>query len=191
MNREHDTDLNAYVDGELDHRATQEFEARLFCEPHLLRQVRKIRAQNQLLRAAYQSKRIDGTLAPSARPLHARLQSKSLPTIAATLIVGLATGFVAANWQQSATRSHAESPRDAALQRTLETVGSGSAVRWRDDLSAEQGQIHPVSTYRNASGEFCREFEELRSHNGHSSKEGGVACRMHNGTWRVRIRYYL
>lgn len=62
---------------------------------------------------------------------------------------------------------------DAALQRTLETVPSGTA--------GADG-IRPMLSFRDGTGRICREYERPAPDR---ATRAGIACRSGDGTWRI------
>lgn len=70
-------------------------------------------------------------------------------------------------------------------QSTLENNRIGQTASWRNPDSGNSGTYTPISTYRNASGQDCREYETTITVDGKTERATGRACRESNGTWRI------
>lgn len=71
---------------------------------------------------------------------------------------------------------------DRASQRAME---SGSTQTWRNSESGNYGTIRPNKRYRNADGQYCREYTQSIIIDGRSHKGHGTACREADGTWEI------
>ena len=70
-------------------------------------------------------------------------------------------------------------------QRALETAPSGSSTSWTNPDSGNAGRVTPQRTYRNASGAYCREFQQTVTVGGNTETAYGTACRQPDGTWKI------
>ena len=70
-------------------------------------------------------------------------------------------------------------------QKALETVPSGSSTTWANPYSGNSGQITPQRTYQNASGTYCRKFQQTVTVSGNTESAYGTACRQPDGTWKI------
>ena len=70
-------------------------------------------------------------------------------------------------------------------QKALETVPTGSSTSWVNPDSGNSGQITPRRTYQNASGTYCREFQQTVTVGGDTESAYGTACRQPDGTWKI------
>jgi len=70
-------------------------------------------------------------------------------------------------------------------QTSLERYPSGQSAEWRNPDSGHRGTVTPVSTYKNASGKHCREFEQTIFIDGKPENAKGAACRQPDGTWAI------
>jgi surface antigen len=73
----------------------------------------------------------------------------------------------------------------ATTQRALETAPSGKATTWTNPDSGHTGTVTPVRTYQEASGQYCREFEQTVTIEGKRQSGYGTACRQPDGTWKI------
>jgi len=205
MNKVDDTLLMSYVDGELDVATSREVEAVLLMQPHLAQQVQRMREDSALLRSAFNHALHDAPREAASEILGLRTGRQALhqrnwriPLAMAASVLLLACGVLLGHGLGSSTAQNmavadavaGRGTRDAALQTVLEAHKSGSTLPWSSTQAGARGHVTAVSTYRNNSGRFCREFEEARNVDGVAVREAGVACREDDGQWRVRIRYY-
>jgi surface antigen len=70
-------------------------------------------------------------------------------------------------------------------QRTLETEPSGNTVSWRNPDSGNSGTIRPQQATKNASGIFCREYQQTITVGGKTETAYGKACRQPDGSWKI------
>jgi len=63
---------------------------------------------------------------------------------------------------------------------------NGTASSWRNSETGAYGSTTPTSSYNNASGDPCRNFDTtVTNANGETQTGQGVACRNPNGGWDV------
>ena len=104
--------------------------------------------------------------------------------MAATAIGALAGAYLGSEIGKSLDNAdRAVSQRTA--QSALETGRTGQTTSWRNPDSGNSGTYTPTSTYRTASGQDCREFEQTITVGGRSEKAMGRACRQSDGTWQI------
>ncbi len=70
-------------------------------------------------------------------------------------------------------------------QRALETAPSGTSAAWTNPDSGNSGEITPQPAYQNASGAYCREFQQTVTVGGNTESAYGTACRQPDGTWKI------
>jgi surface antigen len=70
-------------------------------------------------------------------------------------------------------------------QRSLETAPSGNTVSWRNPDSGHAGTVTPQPSYQNASGSYCREYEQTITVDGRTETAHGTACRQSDGSWKI------
>jgi len=80
--------------------------------------------------------------------------------------------------------------RDARLaqeanQQAFENSTTGSSTAWRNPDSGHSGTVTPTRTYEDASGQYCREFQQTVDVGGESQQAYGTACRQPDGTWKI------
>jgi surface antigen len=72
-----------------------------------------------------------------------------------------------------------------ASQQSFENSRTGSPTHWRNPDSDHSGTVTPTRTYENASGQYCREFQQTVTVGGETQDAYGTACRQPDGTWKV------
>lgn len=73
-----------------------------------------------------------------------------------------------------------------AANRALETQPSGQPLPWNNPNSSASGTITPTNYYQNASGQYCREYQQTISVGGKTANGYGVACRQPDGSWQIQ-----
>ncbi len=73
----------------------------------------------------------------------------------------------------------------AILFSVLEGVRTGSTHRWRDPDTRLSGTITPIRTWRLASGQYCREYQQQIVIDGRTQEAFGRACRQPDGSWKT------
>ena len=149
-----------------------------------------------MLDAAAEAKRV------AAFPPRARLAqwSTRVPVALAASVAALAVGFLiiyqVLDWRLGNEMARLEILRaqdqkmlaDAVAQ-ALERQVSGAALEWRNPQSGNRGAVTPVRTFRNADGQWCREYSETAIFGERVENWRGIACRDTAGAWRDRVRY--
>jgi len=72
-----------------------------------------------------------------------------------------------------------------SYQNSLETARTGTTSTWQNPDSGHSGSITPTRTYENASGQYCREFQQTVTVGGETQQAYGTACRQPDGTWKI------
>lgn len=76
-----------------------------------------------------------------------------------------------------------------AMQRTaqvaLEKNRTGDASEWDNPDSGHSGTITPTRTYQEASGTYCREYQQTVTIGGKQQRAYGTACRQPDGSWKI------
>jgi surface antigen len=70
-------------------------------------------------------------------------------------------------------------------QSAMETSRTGSTSTWQNPDSGNSGTITPTRTYKNESGQNCREYTQTINVGGKSEKAFGKACRQPDGSWKI------
>lgn len=103
--------------------------------------------------------------------------------------VGIAAGVLLGGLVGGAAGSMLDDQdkRTAAMttQRALETAPSGKTTTWTNPDSGHTGTVTPVRTFQEASGQYCREFEQTVMIGGQRQKSYGTACRQPDGSWQI------
>lgn len=71
-------------------------------------------------------------------------------------------------------------------QRSLESVPSGQTTSWTNPDSGNSGTVTPQPAYTNASGQYCREFQQTITVGGEQQSGYGTACRQPDGSWEIK-----
>lgn len=104
-------------------------------------------------------------------------------------LAGVAIGALAGAYIGSEIGKSLDNADKAMAQRTaqtsLETSRAGQTSSWRNPDSGHSGTYTPVSTYRSASGQDCREYETTVTIDGRTERATGRACRQNDGTWQI------
>ena len=202
MNRQvfEDETLMAYADGELDAGTARAVEAAAAADPALARRIEMFAKTGGLLSELGRSRPLEPvssdlearvretlgaepateTVVPFQRPAQAPVSWRPAAIAAGlALVVGLGGGFLAS--QQSGGGEvgglSIASLGAPAISRALDAVPSGERV------AIEGGEIATIASFRNADGEFCREFEFDAAE---SETVVSVACRTEGG-WAARF----
>ena len=72
-----------------------------------------------------------------------------------------------------------------STQTALEKNRTGAASTWRNPDSGNAGTVTPTRTYKTASGQFCREYQQTITVGGKTERAYGRACRQPDGSWRI------
>ncbi len=208
-----DETLVAYVDGELDQDAAREVEAAIAADPALAETVRALREGAATLRAAFAEpvraevpERLiaavnDGFAAQRPKdqgaPWHRRPIFTAMAASIAILVVGLGAVYGVVDWQVERRLARLEAAQEAdraliqsALVTALEKHLSGVPATWRNPQSGSSGRVEPVRTFRNAGGQWCREYileAALRAGDARHEFRRAIACRNAEGRWTTKL----
>ncbi len=105
----------------------------------------------------------------------------TLVAVAAGTLLG---GFLGSEIGKSLDRAD-RLAMEQTTQRSLESAPSGNAVSWRNPDSGHSGTVVPRPSYQNASGEYCREYEQTVTVGGKTETAYGTACRQPDGSWKI------
>ena len=70
-------------------------------------------------------------------------------------------------------------------QYALEYAPTNTSTPWRNPDSGNGGQVTPIETYQNKSGEYCREYRQTVWIGGEQHQAYGTACRQPDGSWKI------
>lgn len=73
-----------------------------------------------------------------------------------------------------------------AGQQAFETAPTGHQVAWSNPDSGHMGTVTPVRTYQQASGQYCREYQQTVTIGGKKESSFGTACRQPDGSWQIQ-----
>ena len=108
----------------------------------------------------------------------------------AVLLVGVLIGGWYERQSMRAEMELSQQKVQQMIDRALETHLSHDPLQWSSDQPGSGGSITPIRTYKNAQGQYCREFVERRQQAGQTIERRGVACRSEQG-WQLKANYYL
>lgn len=100
--------------------------------------------------------------------------------IGGVLLGGLLGGAVGSALDQ---RDKELAARNA--QQAFEYGKTGQTSTWKNPDSGNSGDITPTRTYQNASGQYCREYQQEVTIGGEKHQSYGTACRQPDGSWQV------
>ena len=80
---------------------------------------------------------------------------------------------------------HDQQQMQNAQAQSLEFSSIGDSTEWSNPDSGNSGSISPLRTYQNASGQYCREFQQQITVGGQTEDGFGTACRQADGSWRI------
>ncbi len=70
-------------------------------------------------------------------------------------------------------------------QYALEHDRTDQPSEWRNPDTGHYGTITPKRTYRVASGQYCREYQQTVVIGGQEQQAYGHACRQPDGSWKI------
>lgn len=74
---------------------------------------------------------------------------------------------------------------NTAQQKALETAQPGQTLPWNNPQSGNSGTFTPAKPYKNADGQYCREFTQKINVGGQAQTGYGTACRQPDGSWQI------
>ena len=101
---------------------------------------------------------------------------KTVATIGGVLLGAMIGGGIG--------RSMDAADQECARQ-ALEYAPDHTVVTWNNPDTQTGYEVTPVSTYRTASGSYCRDYVTEAQVAGGSQQVRGKACRQPDGTWRI------
>ena len=73
-----------------------------------------------------------------------------------------------------------------ALNQALEDHLSGNELVWKSERSDRTAVFTPIKTYKNKSGQYCRQYREDTTTGGQRHTVYGLACRVGPKTWKTK-----
>lgn len=74
---------------------------------------------------------------------------------------------------------------DRTSAQALEHHRSHETASWRNPDTGHKGTFTPTSTYQQADGTYCREFQQTITVGGQTESGYGTACRQDDGSWKI------
>jgi len=93
-------------------------------------------------------------------------------------------GTLAGAWAGRSIARYWDSSDDAKAVSTLNANSDHETSEWRNPNTGTEVSMAPTSTYKNSSGEWCRQFDTSVNRGGEVESTTGTACRQADGTWR-------
>lgn len=104
--------------------------------------------------------------------------------LAATAAGTLLGAFLGSEVGKSLDRTDQAYATQASYQ-ALEYTPAGNDVAWQNPDSGHYGSVTPTRTWQEASGTYCREFQQQAAIGGEIQEVYGTACRQADGRWQV------
>lgn len=93
-----------------------------------------------------------------------------------TLLGAVAGNLIGASMDQGDT---------VETQTALNEVKTGETVAWTNPDTKSQYEVTPTKTYKDESGQDCREYTTVGIIEGKRETINGTACRQADGTWKA------
>ncbi len=106
-------------------------------------------------------------------------EGKGVATVLGVIAGGLLGSQVGASLDRADQAALSQSTMHA-----LETAPPNQALPWRNPNSGNYGTVTPGPVYQ-ASGQYCREFQQTIVVGGQQEQGYGRACRQPDGTWKI------
>lgn len=104
-------------------------------------------------------------------------------------LVGVAAGALAGAYLGNQIGTSLDKADRAQMEQASQRATAapiGQQISWRNPDSGNSGTITPTREgTNNATGEYCREFQQTVTVGGKSEQAFGTACRQPDGSWRV------
>ncbi len=104
-------------------------------------------------------------------------------------LLGVALGALGGAWLGSEIGRSLDKADVAYANRNtargLETSIAGRTTSWRNPDSGNSGTFTPTRTYRQSSGQYCREYQQTITVGGKTQQAYGTACRQPDGQWKI------
>ncbi len=81
--------------------------------------------------------------------------------------------------------SSMDSADQSKTQQALANTPTGKSVAWTNPDTQAEYEVTPVSTFKNKSGQDCRNYTTVAMIKGKRETLHGTACRQPNGIWKA------
>ncbi len=99
-------------------------------------------------------------------------------------LLGVLIGGAAGNLVGGAIDDN-DRKRAAAAEQKAYTAPVGQQITWNDPQNGHSGTITPVKDGHDASGAYCREFQQTITVGGQQQNGYGTACQQPDGSWKI------
>ena len=107
--------------------------------------------------------------------------SGKLAATAAGVLLGAWVGSEVGKSLDRADRAYAQQAHEQALAAPV-----GQTITWNNPKSGNSGTVTPVRDGTDqASGAYCREYQQTVTVGGKTEQAYGTACRQPDGTWKI------
>ncbi|MFT5539268.1 MAG: surface antigen [Alphaproteobacteria bacterium] len=103
------------------------------------------------------------------------------------IMIGLGTllgAYIGSEAGQSLDRADRQAAQQVAHE-TFEYAPTGSTKTWTNPDSGNSGTVTPTKSYKQADGNYCREYQQTVTVGGKTQDAYGTACRQPDGSWKV------
>ena len=104
--------------------------------------------------------------------------------LAAVAIGTLAGAYLGSEVGKSLDKADRLAMKQTA-QTALEKNQIGQTSKWSNPDSGNNGDVTPTRTYKTASGNSCREYQQTVTIGGKTEQAFGRACRQPDGSWKI------
>ncbi len=105
---------------------------------------------------------------------------QTVATIAGTLLGGAIGNSIGGSLDSADMAAYNNTSRHA-----LEEGRSGQAQPWKNPDTGNYGSVTPSNSYKNSSGQYCREYTQTIVVGGKKQSGHGTACRESDGSWQI------
>jgi len=100
----------------------------------------------------------------------------------ATTAVGTLLGAYAG---RELARRFGDADQARASDAEERAVANNQTITWNNPQSGNSGAIQPTRTYRDSSGQTCRDYTHTVTIDGKKEVARGTACRQADGNWKL------
>ncbi len=103
-----------------------------------------------------------------------------MAAVAAGTLLGALAGSEVGKSLDRADRTHLQQAEYNAYSAPV-----GERIQWNNPQSGNYGYVTPVRDGRDASGAYCREFQQTIVVGGQTQSGYGTACQQPDGSWKI------